>query len=71
MAPEPATIEKFYEAGGSGKPRVAELHVCYGDDEAKMCKVAHEWWPNIAIQGKLGQELPAPAHFERAAEMVS
>lgn len=71
MAPEPATIEKFYEAGGSGKPRVAELHVCYGDDEAKMRKVAHEWWPNIAIQGKLGQELPAPAHFEQAAEMVS
>jgi G6PDH family F420-dependent oxidoreductase len=71
VAPESATIEKFDEAGGSGKPRVAELHVCFGDDEAKMRKVAYEWWPNIAIQGELGQELPAPAHFEQAAEMVS
>ena len=71
VAPESSTIEKFDEAGGSGKPRVAELHVCYGDDEAKMRQVAHEWWPNIAIQGELGQELPAPAHFEQAAEMVS
>ena len=71
VAPESSTIEKFDEAGGSGKPKVAELHVCYGDDEAKMRQVAHEWWPNIAIQGELGQELPAPAHFEQAAEMVS
>jgi hypothetical protein len=27
-------------------------------------------WPNTAITGELGQELPLPRHFEQAAEML-
>ena len=34
-------------------------------------RVAHEWWPNSAIRGELGQELPLPRHFEQAASMVT
>src|SRR5918994_1678983 len=32
---------------------------------------ALEWFPNIALGGELTQELPQPAHFEQAAELLS
>ena len=71
VAPDTETVEKFEAAGGGGKPRYAEMLVCWADDEAKARRIAHEWWPNAAITGELSQELPAPGHFEQAAEMVS
>jgi hypothetical protein len=34
-------------------------------------RTAFERWPIAAIRGGPGRELRAPAHFERAAEMIS
>ncbi|MDQ4057664.1 MAG: TIGR03557 family F420-dependent LLM class oxidoreductase [Actinomycetota bacterium] len=70
VAPKPEVIETFGGAGGKGKPRYAEVHVCWGEDEAKARQTAVEWWPNIAVKGELAQELPMPAHFEQAAQMI-
>ena len=28
-------------------------------------------WPNAAIPGQLGQELPLPSHFEQAAKTIA
>jgi coenzyme F420-dependent glucose-6-phosphate dehydrogenase len=28
-------------------------------------------WPNTALPGQLGQDLPTPAHFEQAIELVT
>jgi coenzyme F420-dependent glucose-6-phosphate dehydrogenase len=70
VAPSEDTVTQFDDAGGSGKPRYAEVHVCWDEDEGRARRIAHEWWPNIAIKGELGQELPSPAHFEQAAQMV-
>jgi G6PDH family F420-dependent oxidoreductase len=70
-APDAELIETFESAGGEGKPRYGQVTVCWGQDEAQAVKTAHEWWPNIAISGELGQVLPQPAHFEQAAENVS
>jgi coenzyme F420-dependent glucose-6-phosphate dehydrogenase len=61
----------FEEAGGSGKPKYGQLHVCYGDDEEACKKLAAELWPNIGMQGSLGQELPRPEDFELVAPMVT
>lgn len=33
--------------------------------------MAYEIWPTAGVKGELGQELPTPAHFEQAAQMVS
>ena len=63
--------EKFESAGGSGKPKYGQLHVCYGEDEEECKKLAAQLWPNIAMQGSLGQELPRPADFEGVAGMVT
>ena len=69
-APIASVVEEFRRAGGEGKPCYGMVHVCFAQDEATARRTAHEWWPNAAIGGDLGQELPRPRHFEQAAEMV-
>ena len=46
------------------------LTVCWAASEAEARATALEWWPNAALKGPLGQELPLPSHFEQAAAMV-
>jgi G6PDH family F420-dependent oxidoreductase len=69
-APDNELIDNFHEAGGEG-PIYGQVTVCWGADEASARKTAHEWWPNAAIPGELGQELPLPRHFEQAAQSVT
>jgi hypothetical protein len=45
--------------------------VCWAEDEDEARRTAREWWPNAALAGTLGQELPLPSHFEEAAAMVT
>jgi coenzyme F420-dependent glucose-6-phosphate dehydrogenase len=67
-APDEEVITTFDEAGGAGKPRYAEVQVCWAADEDEALDIATEWWPNVDVPGELGQELPVPRHFEQAAE---
>ena len=69
-SPERELIERFEEAGGSGKPRFGQVTVCWAESEAEARRTAYEVWPNAALRGPLGQELPLPSHFEEAAAMV-
>ena len=52
-------------------PRYGQLTVCYAPDEAEARRTAFEWWSNGGLKGELSQELPMPAHFEQAAELVT
>jgi coenzyme F420-dependent glucose-6-phosphate dehydrogenase len=70
-APDAEMVNAFDAAGGDGKPRFGQVHVCWAENEAEARRTAHQWWPNAAIGGELGQELPLPRHFEQAAENVS
>jgi coenzyme F420-dependent glucose-6-phosphate dehydrogenase len=70
-APDAATLDAFDEAGGVGKPRYAQVTVCWAARESDARRTALERWPNAALQGPLGQELPLPAHFEAASGMVT
>ena len=69
--PEEDVVRTFDEAGGVGKPRFAQVHVCWADEEADARKIAREWWPNTSIPGELGVELPLPRHFEQASQTVT
>ena len=64
-------LETFERSGGAGKPRYGQLTVCYAADEAQARRTAHEYWPTAGIRGELSQELPMPAHFEQAAQLVT
>ena len=71
VAPDADMIRSFEGAGGEGKPRYGQLHVCWAESEEEARRTAKEWWPNTSIPGELGVELPLPRHFEQAAELVS
>jgi coenzyme F420-dependent glucose-6-phosphate dehydrogenase len=66
LIPDPKVIERFEAAGGKGKPRFGQVHVCFADDEAEAKRVACQWWPNAVVSGNLPWELPLPSHFEQA-----
>jgi coenzyme F420-dependent glucose-6-phosphate dehydrogenase len=68
-SPEAELLRGYADAGGAG-PTYGMLTVCWASDEKAARKTALEWWPNAALRGTLGQELPLPSHFEQAAEMV-
>jgi G6PDH family F420-dependent oxidoreductase len=70
-APKKELLQGFAKSGGKNKSCFGEVTVCWADDEADALETAYEYWPNAAITGELTQELPAPAHFEQAAKMVS
>ena len=69
-SPELELVEKYESSGGHGQ-KLGMLTVCWAESEQEARRTAHEWWPNAALKGPLGQELPLPSHFEAAAEMVS
>lgn len=69
--PEPTTVETFDQSGGMGKPHFGQMTVCWARDEASARKTAHELWAFSSLPGELSQELPMPAHFEQATEIVT
>jgi G6PDH family F420-dependent oxidoreductase len=70
LAPDKKITDGFAEAGGDGKPRYGQVHVCWAEDEGEARRTAHKWWPNTAVPSKLNWELPLPSHFEEAVESV-
>jgi G6PDH family F420-dependent oxidoreductase len=70
-SPKPEILTAFDEAGGKGKAHIGQVTVCWADDEAEARRIALEWWPIAALPGELSQELPLPAHFEQAAQLVT
>jgi G6PDH family F420-dependent oxidoreductase len=70
-APKSEIVETFEQSGGKGKQKSGQVTVCWARSEAEGKKIALEIWPNAAIPGELGQELPMPAHFEQAAKLVT
>jgi G6PDH family F420-dependent oxidoreductase len=70
VSPDREILKAFDDAGGKGKPRYGQLHVCWAPDPDGARKTVAKIWPNTAIAGELGQELPLPRHFEQAAKML-
>jgi len=69
-SPDKESLERFNRAGGEGKPRYAEVAVCWAKSEKEARRTALECWPNAAIPGELSNQLPNPENFEQAAKMV-
>jgi coenzyme F420-dependent glucose-6-phosphate dehydrogenase len=69
--PDASLLATFDRAGGAGKPRYAEMTVCWAKDEATAKRIAREHWPTSAMESSLSWELPLPEHFEAVAELVT
>ncbi|RRJ33780.1 TIGR03557 family F420-dependent LLM class oxidoreductase [Halocatena pleomorpha] len=68
-APKESLVETFTETNDG--PRYGQMTVCYAESESEAREIAHEWWPNVALAGEVGQLLPTPKQFEQAVEMVT
>jgi G6PDH family F420-dependent oxidoreductase len=60
----------FDEAGGSGKPRVGQIPVCYDADRDKAMTRAHESFRWFGGGWKVNAELPGPDAFAGASQFV-
>ncbi len=69
-SPDADTIQRYRSQGGGG-PAQAGMKVCWAADEATARKTAFELWANSGVPGELTQELPMPAHFEQASQLVT
>jgi len=65
-APDKDVVEAF----GNGKPRIGMMHCAYDKDAKKGLERATKLWPNLALEGPLGEDLATPSDFEEAAAMV-
>lgn len=70
-APDETVSETFDSLSVTSRPKYGQVTVCWAEDEQTAIKTAYELWPLAAVQGELSQELPTPAHFEQAAQMVT
>ncbi len=68
LVPDADVIKTFDEAGGEGKPKIGQVHVCWAASEDKAKKTALEYWPNAVAGGNLPWEMPLPSLFEAATE---
>jgi G6PDH family F420-dependent oxidoreductase len=71
VAPEPSVVDAFEAAGGRGKPRLAQIHVCWAESDEAARKTVLQWWPNGGIPPALLSELALPSEFAAAAERVT
>jgi G6PDH family F420-dependent oxidoreductase len=70
VVPASSLVEAFEAAGGSGKPRVGQLHVCWAEDASTVEATVMRWWPQGALPAALLAELARPAEFAHACELV-
>jgi coenzyme F420-dependent glucose-6-phosphate dehydrogenase len=71
VSADPELVEAFEDAGGTGKPRYAQVDVCVADDEAEARRIAHaQWTAPATIPPRLVPALRVPADFEAVAELV-
>ncbi len=68
--PKAELIEMFGEAGGSGKPAVGQLGVCYGTETAAAATLAHDQFRWFGLGWKVNPELPSPVNFAAATAYV-
>src|SRR5215204_495986 len=70
-APDKELIETFDSGGKPSRPKYGQITMCWAASEEEGAKTACEIWPNAALGGDLGYELPRPEHFEQATEKVT
>src|SRR5437764_1458563 len=70
VEPDATLAERFDAAGGSGKPRVGQLPVCYDPSRDTAIARAHDQFRWFGGGWKVNAELPGTAAFEGATQFV-
>jgi coenzyme F420-dependent glucose-6-phosphate dehydrogenase len=70
VSPAPRPVEAFEAAGGPGKTRAGQLHVCWAETVERAREVAYRFWPVAAIGGQALTDLARPKDFEKLLAAV-
>ncbi len=70
VVPSNLHVDTFEGAGGAGKPRLAQIHVCWADNEGQARRTAAQWWPNGALKGSALTELAHPKDFAQVLSLA-
>src|SRR3954447_21420916 len=70
VQPDASLGEQFDAAGGSGKPRIGQLPVCYDSARAAAGKRAPPLFRWFGFGWKVNAELPGPPAFDAAGQFV-
>ncbi|MGY1914688.1 TIGR03557 family F420-dependent LLM class oxidoreductase [Blastococcus sp. SYSU DS0973] len=68
--PKPGLVEQFDAAGGTGKPRIAQMPISFGTDKAAAINRAHALFRWFGLGWKVNSELPGPTAFDAASQFV-
>jgi G6PDH family F420-dependent oxidoreductase len=68
--PQASLVQEFDRRGGSGKPRVGQVPVCYDEDRDAAVKRAHAQFRWFNGGWKVNSELPGTAAFAAASAAV-
>lgn len=68
--PRPELISAFDRYGGTGKPRVGQLPICYDTDRDAAIARAHDQFRRFGSGWPVNSELPGPAGFAGATQFV-
>jgi G6PDH family F420-dependent oxidoreductase len=71
VEPKSELGEMFDAAGGTGKPRVGQLAVCYDRDREAAVRRAHEQFRWFGLGWKVNADLPNPESFDSATRFVT
>jgi G6PDH family F420-dependent oxidoreductase len=71
VAPDASLVEGFEAAGGAGRPRMGQLHVCWAATAEQAMKTAAQQWPNGAIRGSALTDLARPKDFESVTSALA
>jgi G6PDH family F420-dependent oxidoreductase len=63
-------VKAFRKAGGSDKPRMGMVKVCWADSKEEAEETVKHWWPTSEVSGPLHSDLPTPRHFEDVVEAM-
>jgi G6PDH family F420-dependent oxidoreductase len=69
-AANPRAVEAFEAAGGSGKPRLAQVHVCWATTVEEAEATVHAKWPQGALKGSALADLARPKDFEGVTQAI-
>src|SRR4051812_10722745 len=70
VEPKPELAEYFDAAGGSGKPRIGQMPICFDTDKDAAVQRAHSLFRWFGFGWKVNAELPGPSGFDAAAQFV-
>jgi G6PDH family F420-dependent oxidoreductase len=70
VEPEAELGERFDAHGGSGKPRIGQLPICFDTDREAAVERAHDQFRWFGGGWKVNAELPGPAAFAAATQFV-